>query len=189
MSTAAAARKAEQRLHWRRQRKQAMTQVAADLTAAVHAGLRQLQRPGRLGLFWPLGAEARLLDPAPSWPGGLALPRTEASGLVYVPWQPGAALTGDHCGIPAPGGMALAPEQLGLLLVPALACSSDGMRLGSGGGWYDRLRAQPAWRAVPALMVLPQCCCNVRLAVDPWDVPFSGWITEQGMELLEPLEC
>ena len=180
---ASAEAKTEQRRHWRQQRQLAMVQRADALTAAVHQALTKLQRPGRLGLFWPLGAEARLIDPPPRWPGGLALPRAEAGGLVYAAWQPGDDLAEDACGIPAPTGAPLEPAQLALLLVPALAGSRSGIRLGSGGGWYDRFRAQPEWRAVPALMVMPHCCSCAELVVEPWDVPFDGWITERGKQL------
>ena len=72
-------------------------------------------------------------------------------------------------------------ENLALLLVPALAFDNDGIRLGYGGGWYDRLRADPAWRRVPALAVLPAACRMETLPRDPWDVPFDGWLDETGL--------
>jgi 5-formyltetrahydrofolate cyclo-ligase len=68
-----------------------------------------------------------------------------------------------------------------LLLVPALACDAEGIRLGYGGGWYDRLRADPAWAQVPALAVLPRGCRVEQLPRDPWDVPLQGWIDEDGL--------
>ncbi len=75
----------------------------------------------------------------------------------------------------------LSPTALGLLLVPALAIDRQGIRLGYGGGWYDRLRADPAWRAVPALAVLPAACVVETLPRDGWDVPFAGWLDESGL--------
>ncbi|MFN5162901.1 MAG: 5-formyltetrahydrofolate cyclo-ligase, partial [Cyanobacteriota bacterium] len=80
----------------------------------------------------------------------------------------------------------LAAPDLGLLLVPALAIDRRGIRLGYGGGWYDRLRADPAWRAVPALVVLPAACVVEALPSDPWDVPFDGWIDESGLHWITP---
>lgn len=41
----------------------------------------------------------------------------------------------------------LAPGQIDLLLVPGLAFSTDGERLGRGGGFYDRLISNPQLRA------------------------------------------
>ncbi|MFZ0407368.1 MAG: 5-formyltetrahydrofolate cyclo-ligase [Cyanobium sp.] len=82
-------------------------------------------------------------------------------------------------GVPPAAG--LPPAALGLLLVPALAIDRQGVRLGYGGGWYDRLRAEPAWRAVPALAVLPAACVVEALPRDGWDVPFAGWLDETGL--------
>jgi 5-formyltetrahydrofolate cyclo-ligase len=131
---------------------------------------------------------SRLALPAvlPPRPGALQ------GRLIYLPWEQDASLRPDACGIPAPlpapGAelQPLPPEALGLLLVPALAVDRSGLRLGSGGGWYDRLRADPAWRSVPALAVLPRACVVDRLPRDPWDVPFSGWLDERGIWPVQP---
>ena len=181
--------KPEARRHWRQQRRLAMATTGPKLTEQVSHCLRELQRPGHLGLFWPLGSEPDLLSPTPGWGGGLALPRCQSNGLAYVSWSTGETLAADCCGIPAPQGPALAAEAMAVLLIPALAINPAGQRLGSGGGWYDRLRAQASWRNIPTLAVLPQSCCEVELPCDPWDVPLQGWINESGLHWCDPSQC
>jgi 5-formyltetrahydrofolate cyclo-ligase len=38
---------------------------------------------------------------------------------------------------------------------------------------------------VPALAVLPAACLAPSLPLDPWDVPFSGWLDEDGIHWVE----
>ncbi|MFM9088653.1 MAG: 5-formyltetrahydrofolate cyclo-ligase [Cyanobium sp.] len=179
--------KPELRRHVRPQRRLAMA-AAPGAIAAMAAGLvPPLLAPSqRLGLYWPMGHEpdlrplARTLPAA--WRHQLALPAIRGSSMLYLPWQMGDPLEPDGAGIPAPlGAEGLTPDQLGLLLVPSLAVDVQGIRLGSGGGWYDRLRADPFWRAVPALAVVPALCVTAALPRDPWDVPLSGWLDETGL--------
>jgi 5-formyltetrahydrofolate cyclo-ligase len=192
------------RRHFRRLRRASLPAAAVGLLEAAHCELPALIPPGRrLGLWWPIGAEPDLRPLAVELqrrrPDALALPVVEPwppggsqLQLHYRPWIPGAPLRPDACGIPAPAPAAgaappLRPEQLALLLVPALAIDRSGIRLGSGGGWYDRLRADPAWRALPALAVLPAACVSAAaLPRDPWDVPFDGWLDEHGLHRLSP---
>ncbi|MCP9850721.1 5-formyltetrahydrofolate cyclo-ligase [Cyanobium sp. Morenito 9A2] len=151
--------------------------------------------PGqRLGLYWPLAGEPDLLALAERLPGRLALPAVVARNvdshlkLTYRAWNPAEPLKSDGCGVPAPAaGRALEPAELALMLVPALAFDGRGLRLGSGGGWYDRLRQEPAWRAVPALIVAPAGCSVPTLPADPWDVPFDGRLDENGLHWLQPV--
>lgn len=177
--------KAELRRHYRRVRREAMATAQAPMTRVGMAALPlalpvRVTQGRRLGLYWPIGAEPDLRAVADAL--SAALPVVEGERLLYRPWQPGASLAPDACGIPAPAaGAALDPEQLAVLLVPALALDGQGIRLGSGGGWYDRLRADPAWRAVPALAVLPAACLTGELPRDAWDVPFDGWLDEHGL--------
>jgi len=180
--------KASLRRHYRQMRRQALVAggpaLVEQVARAALAAARALVPAGRhLGLYWPLAGEIDLLALAQQHPGPVALPAVQEQRLVYRPWQPGEPLDSDGCGIPAPLARAgnLSPEQLGLLLVPALAIDPQGIRLGYGGGWYDRLRSEATWRWIPALAVLPAACCGAALPRDPWDVPFAGWISECGL--------
>lgn len=197
------------RRHYRRLRRASLPVTAMALLEVARRELPgRIPAGRRLGLWWPIGAEPDLRALAVElhrWrPDSLALPVVEPwpSGggqlrLHYRAWSPGTPLLPDACGIPAPAGHLgnagseapppLAADELALLLVPALAIDRDGVRLGSGGGWYDRLRSDAAWRSLPALAVLPAACVSAEpLPRDPWDVPFDGWLDEQGLHRLNP---
>jgi len=178
------------RLQYRRLRRQHVAGLQQQLDRNLAGWLQAQPRiclPDRhLGLFWPLGGEPDLRAPLRALQRPLALPVVQTGSLRYRPWPPGLELMPDDCGIPAPAAALkdLPPARLQLLLVPALALDGRGVRLGSGGGWYDRLRSDPLWRAVPALTVLPSACLVDRLPADPWDIPFDGWIDERGCHWL-----
>jgi 5-formyltetrahydrofolate cyclo-ligase len=192
------------RRHFRSLRAAALAAAEPRILAAAGRDLPHLLPTGQhLGLYWPLPGEPDLRPLAPAHQH-LALPAVdgEPARLLYRAWRPGAPLAPDRYGIPAPAaplenapeqqpeapppppvsGREFSPHALGVLLVPALAFDPhSGIRLGYGGGWYDRLRADPAWRAVPALVVLPAACLCGNLPREPWDVPFQGWLDEHGV--------
>jgi 5-formyltetrahydrofolate cyclo-ligase len=81
------------------------------------------------------------------------------------PWQPAAALLGPH-----------AVAAADVVLVPALAVDEHGMRLGRGGGSYDRalVRVSPNR---PVLALLYDGECPVAVPVEPHDRPVTGAVT------------
>jgi 5-formyltetrahydrofolate cyclo-ligase len=194
MSTSGGATKESLRRHFRALRQGLVERAQPAIEAQAQKQVTELLADGRLlGLYCPLPGEINLLSLQNLLPGQLALPaitagpRDPSARLVYRPWRAGDPLGPDGCGIPAPlaGAGELPAEALGLLLVPALACDASGIRLGYGGGWYDRLRADPAWAQVPAVAVLPRGCRVERLPRDPWDVPLQGWLDEDGLAWLD----
>jgi 5-formyltetrahydrofolate cyclo-ligase len=194
MSPSGGATKASLRRHFRALRQRLVESAQPAIEAQSQKQVTGLLGDGRLlGLYCPLPGEINLLSLQNLLPGRLALPaitadpRDPSARLVYRPWRAGESLEPDGCGIPAPlaGAGELPAEALGLLLVPALACDASGIRLGYGGGWYDRLRADPAWAQVPAVAVLPRGCRVERLPREPWDVPLQGWLDEDGLTWLD----
>ena len=83
-------------------------------------------------------------------------------------------------GIPAPPETApiIQPEELELVIVPALAYDTSGYRLGYGGGYYDRflygIRAYTAGLARARLM-------KDDLPREPHDIPVKCVVTECGI--------
>ena len=184
--------KASLRRHFRPLRLALLAEAQPAIVAQARRHVAALLPAGRaLGLYWPLPGEVDLRELEILLPGRLALPAIvpaaaggdPAARLVFRPWRSGDPLEPDGCRIPAPlaGAGELPAQALGLLLVPALACDAAGIRLGYGGGWYDRLRADPSWAQVPALAVLPRGCRVGQLPRDPWDVPLQGWLDEEGL--------
>lgn len=98
----------------------------------------------------------------------LSLLRPGAYGILEPPADLPAA---DPAGCAAP-----------LALVPCLAASPDGVRLGRGGGYYDRFLAQYKGRRLllcPEALLLPDLPCDV------WDARFAPEeiLTEKGTKL------
>ena len=84
-------------------------------------------------------------------------------------------------GIPAPPDTAasLRPEELDLIIVPALTYDRDGFRLGYGGGYYDRyLTKTGAFTAGITRERLMRCV----LPREPHDIAVKCLITENGAQ-------
>ena len=180
------------RSEYRRIRHGLMPKLNASLVESVLAHLNAQGPPhhhGAIGITWPLAGEPDLRLLAELQPAALALPATAADySVTYHAWRNAPSpreLRGDAFSIPAPlTSPALKPTELALLLIPALAVDRNGMRLGYGGGCYDRLLSQPGWSTLPTFAVLPEACVHpTLLPAEPWDQPLDGWITEQGCRL------
>jgi 5,10-methenyltetrahydrofolate synthetase len=145
-----------------------------------------VSRPARtIAAYWPIKGEFDALPALYRWSeaeGGrrIALPVMDrASGqLRFHHWFPGCPMEPDLFGIPKPKDTATL--QADLLVVPCVGFGPGGLRLGYGGGFYDR--------TLPALMPRP---ATVGLAYSngfvPWlqaeahDVPLDTILTEDGV--------
>lgn len=90
--------------------------------------------------------------------------------LDWTEWAPGGA--GASLGVDAIGGV-------DLVLAPALAVARDGMRLGRGGGSYDRALARCAADSVLAALVFDDEVLD-EVPHDEWDVPVQAAVTPGG---------
>ena len=157
--------------------------IIQQVVNTIQGYLKAGKLRGHIGVYWPLSGEVDLRELKLNLKLPLALPVSGEDGsLSYHPWTL-TPLRKDACMIPAPLDEAiLDSDAIGLLLIPALAMDQRGIRLGYGGGFFDRFRSNLAWRKVRALAVLPQACISTELLPrDSWDVPLDGWISERGV--------
>tara|TARA_Y100001968_G_scaffold315814_1_gene342858 strand:- start:12496 stop:13065 length:570 start_codon:yes stop_codon:yes gene_type:complete len=144
--------------------------------------LTQENRLLHLGIYWPLEGEIDLRPLKDSLKVPIALPSCNKDRTThYHPWL-SSKLKKDAFGIPSPlEEPKLKPSEISALLIPALAIDKNGIRLGYGGGFFDRLRSEASWESIRTYVVLPKSCISQNpLPRDSWDIPFSRWITEDG---------
>lgn len=112
----------------------------------------------------------------------IALPRILGPdmALSFRLWSPGDPLVPGPFGVQEPRGEAEALPDF--VIMPLLAFSPDGHRLGYGGGYYDRtleaLRAQKPGIIAVGLAFAAQEVTN--LPVEPEDEPLDWIVTERG---------
>ncbi len=115
-----------------------------DTLFSAFLSLSEVDRTNTIFLFCGTGTEpdtARLFPPLLSLGKRIALPRMlpgrQMEVRLYCPDRP---LVKHPFGILEPDETCplLIPEQIGMALVPALCYDRKGVRLGMGGGYYDR---------------------------------------------------
>lgn len=144
---------------------------AAGLTPAdrdaLEAALAALVAPLLAGCHHPASYAAMPNEISPRHiPGGFALPRIGPHGLSFHTC-PAADLVPGCAGILQPPATAprVTPD---LLLVPLVAGTAAGVRLGQGKGYYDRvLAANPGVRTIALAWDIQ---IGDTLPSDPWDI-------------------
>ena len=153
--------------------------VEKNVKLYVDSFIKEYKNIGYIAIYWPLKNEVdiRSLKEKTS----LALPRCkDKKELLFHPWDE-KPLTKDFEGILSPNNsFSLSHNQISMILVPCLSVDKNLTRLGYGGGYFDKLRRDNAWRNVPCIGVLTSnCVSTIPLARAEWDIPLSGFITEK----------
>lgn len=105
---------------------------------------------------------------APRWNG------TEYELVPVV--DPAKLVPGPHGILEPPAGPVIRPVDVRAWLVPGLAFTKDGCRLGYGGGWYDRLLAQVPKR-IPRIGVAYDFQIMDELPSEPHDVRLTDVVS------------
>ncbi|WP_353471614.1 5-formyltetrahydrofolate cyclo-ligase [Salipiger sp. H15] len=157
--------------------------AGAGMLSSVLAGFRGVPLSG----YMPIRSE---IDPLPAMAeaaahGPVAIPVIGAMGtpLRFARWEPDMAL------VPGPYGAMVpeAPEYLTpeILIVPLLAFTRAGHRLGYGGGFYDRtLAALRAARPAYAIGFAYAGQEAEDIPLEPTDAPLDLIVTER--EIITP---
>jgi len=153
--------------------------VEKNVNLYVDSFINENKNIGYIAIYWPLKNEVDLRSLKEKI--SLALPRCkDKKELLFYPWDD-TPLTKDSEGILSPNNsFSLGYKQISMIFVPCLSVDKNLIRLGYGGGYFDKLRGDKNWRNVPCIGVLTSNCVSpIPLTRGEWDIPLSGFITEK----------
>ncbi len=153
--------------------------VEKNVKLYVESFINEYKNIGYIAIYWPLKNEVDIRSLKRKF--SLALPRCkDKKELLFYPWDE-RPLTKDAEGIPSPNNsFSLGYKQISMILVPCLSVDKNLIRLGYGGGYFDKLRSDVNWGNVPCIGVLTSnCVSTIPLTRAEWDIPLSGFITEK----------
>jgi 5,10-methenyltetrahydrofolate synthetase len=143
-----------------------------------------------IGAYWPIKGEFDALPALYRWSEvdaqrriGLPVLDRETKQLSFHVWYPGCPMEEDAHGIPKPKDTERFEPRL--LLVPCVGFGPAGLRLGYGGGFYDRTLA--ALQPRPVTVGIGYAHGFVPwLEPEPHDVPLDAILTEDGVHWQRP---
>jgi 5,10-methenyltetrahydrofolate synthetase len=144
-----------------------------------------------IGAYWPIKGEFDALPALYRWTEadeerciGLPVIDKQSKQLSFQMWFPGCEMEEDAYGIPKPKDTPVFHPTL--LLVPCVGYGDGGVRLGYGGGFYDRTLATLQPR--PYTVGLAYSFGYVPwLRAEPHDVPLDAVLNEDGVAWQRPL--
>ncbi len=153
--------------------------VEKNVKIYVDSFIKEYKNIRYMAIYWPLKNEVDIR----SLKGriSLALPKCKnKKEMLFYPWDENPLIK-DSEGILSPNNsFSLSYEQISMIFVPCLSVDKNLIRLGYGGGYFDKLRRDKNWRNVPCIGVLTSnCVSKTPLTRAEWDIPLSGFITEK----------
>jgi 5,10-methenyltetrahydrofolate synthetase len=143
-----------------------------------------------IGAYWPIKGEFDALPALFRWSEadpkrriGLPVVDKQTKQLSFQLWYPGCEMEDDAYGIPKPKGTPVFEPTL--LLVPCVGFGPRGVRLGYGGGFYDRTLATLQPRPTTVGLAYSQGFLP-WLQAEPHDVPLDTVLTDEGLAWQAP---
>jgi 5-formyltetrahydrofolate cyclo-ligase len=150
--------------------------------------LPELDGAGTVMAFWSFGSEVPTQPLIEALHGGgkrVALPRIAAGDVWPVVFEPGDRVLETSFGAREPAGtLRLAPEDVDVVAVPAVAFDRTGRRVGYGGGFYDRFLARTRSDALRAGIGFGAQVVDEELPAGAFDLRVDVVVTES-----ETLRC
>jgi 5-formyltetrahydrofolate cyclo-ligase len=179
----------------RRQLSQTQQQQAAKAMAKRLSQQRIWRSARHIALYWPIRGEvdARLLKRYALARQHFYLPVLSPfkdKRLWFIEWSTRTSFKANRFGIPEPliqPRLLRAARHLDLVITPLVACNWQGVRLGMGGGYYDRSFAFKRQQRQPHKPWLLGYAYDFQiipaLNAQAWDVRLDYVLTEQNLVL------
>ena len=153
--------------------------VMQNVEAFLESFFSNERQHNYVAIYYPLKDEVDLRDLKKKY--SLALPKCLPNKkLGFYIWDENP-LKKDLQGIPAPdNNNLLDSDQISLILISCLSIDKRLIRLGYGGGYFDKLRSNKSWRNIPCIGILTSNCVSKDfLSNASWDIPLTGFITDK----------
>ncbi len=156
-------------------------QEAEEAILQKLTGRPEWERARTVALYYPVRGEVGLMKLLGLKDGKRCLfPKVDGNELRFCRVVSEQELSPGAYGIPEPGLRCpeVSETELDLFLVPGVAYSETGYRLGYGGGYYDRVLSRKGiWQM--AVGVAFSCQVVSELPVDSWDMKVDLVLTEE----------
>jgi len=142
--------------------------------------LKEVASANCVMLYYAKWPEADIIPLAPLlWQKGIktALPVVSGEDLLCIRYDADTELLPGAYDIlePQPENGTVIPD---VYLVPGVAFTKEGYRLGQGGGYYDRLLKNSSAKKIGVCF---GCQIAKTLPVDPWDIKMDAVVTEDAV--------
>ena len=162
-------------------------QYGRSITSFFNEWISGQKTASIIGLYYPINSEMNtspLIDYIDSQGKMSCLPMVtnKNSPLIFKPWSPGKKMVVGHYGILVPDNDQIVTPDV--IICPLLAYDAKGMRLGYGGGFYDRtiryLQRNKQTRYIG--LAFSEQKSYHDLPSEAHDVPLDAILTETGIK-------